>query len=71
MIGDLIQYGLDLHGQWHYPRRLIPEVLSVVEANPEKLDAMITHESPLDDVEEGFELQAERRTGKVVLGPRA
>ncbi|MFB6135361.1 MAG: zinc-binding dehydrogenase [Halobacteriaceae archaeon] len=66
---DLLRKGIDLHGQWHYNRGLAGEVMDVVEANGEKLDALITHEFPLEEVETAFELQSERRTGKVVLRP--
>jgi L-iditol 2-dehydrogenase len=67
--GDMIRNGLSLHGQWHYGRGLVSEVMDVIEASPDKLDAFITHEFPLEEVASAFELQMTRETGKVVLRP--
>ncbi|MFB6201377.1 MAG: zinc-binding dehydrogenase [Halorhabdus sp.] len=66
---DMLRNGYDLHGQWHYNRGLAPGVMSVIADNESKLDTFITHEFPLEDADEAFELQAERQTGKVVLRP--
>ncbi|WP_436927478.1 zinc-dependent alcohol dehydrogenase [Halosimplex amylolyticum] len=66
---DMLRNGLDLHGQWHYNRGLAPGVMSVIQANEDKLETFITHEFPMGDVNEAFELQSEQETGKVVLHP--
>lgn len=66
---DLIRTGVEIFGVWHYDLEHAAAVFDVIAANEERVDRLITHEFPLGDVERAFELQAERRTGKVVLHP--
>lgn len=67
--GDAVYSGLTVHGQWHYPEEYIPNVFEVIQDVPEKLDRLITHTFPLEDIQEAFELQMTRKCGKVVLEP--
>lgn len=69
--GDVVYNGLTIHGQWHYPEHHIPHVMQVIRDVPEKLDRLITHTYPLEDVQEAFETQTTRECGKVVLEPWA
>jgi L-iditol 2-dehydrogenase len=66
---DMLRKGLTLRGSWHYNRALASDLLSVIEANPDRIDALLTHEFPLSEIEDAFERQSERRTGKVLLRP--
>jgi L-iditol 2-dehydrogenase len=66
---DLIHTGVEIFGVWHYDLGHAPAVFDAVAANEARVDRLITHEFPLEAVERAFELQAERRTGKVVLHP--
>jgi L-iditol 2-dehydrogenase len=68
---DLIRRGVEVFGVWHYDLGHAPAVFDAIAANEDRIERFITHEFPLDEVERAFELQAERRTGKVVLRPGA
>ncbi len=66
---DLIRKGLALIGVWHYNLADIPKLWQVVRASRDRLDRLITHSFPLDQVEEAWKLQSTRRCGKVILYP--
>ena len=48
---DMLRKGLTLHGCWHYNMGDVPDVLQVIRQNAEKLDRLITHKFPLDQVQ--------------------
>ena len=66
---DMLRKGLTLHGCWHYNMADVPGVLHVIRKNSEKLDRLITHKFPMDQVQSAFELQLKGDTGKVLLYP--
>ncbi len=68
---DMLRKGLSLHGSWHYNMADTPQIMRVIAANRDKLDRLITHRFPLDQVADAWELQATGQCGKVLLKPWA
>ena len=68
---DMLRKGLSLHGSWHYNLADTPQIMRVIAANRDKLDRLITHRFPLDQVADAWELQASGECGKVMLKPWA
>ena len=66
---DMIRKGITLVGSWHYNLQDVPKLMQVVRANADKLDRLISHVFPLDDVQKAWELQTTGACAKVVLKP--
>jgi len=66
---DFIRKGLTVHGVWHYNLAHTPRMMRLIQESGDKLDRMITHEFPLDRVQEALELQVTGQCGKVILTP--
>lgn len=66
---DMVYRGLTLHGSWHYNEALIPEMMRMIPDVTEQLDALVTHEFALENVQDAFELQETQECGKVLLRP--
>jgi L-iditol 2-dehydrogenase len=66
---DLLRKGIELIGCWHYNLGDYPEILAVIRNNSQKIDRLITHKFPLNNIQEAFELQAKGSCGKVLLYP--
>lgn len=66
---DLIRKGLTLHGVWHYNLAYTPRMMRVIGEVGEQLDRLVTHQFPMDRVQEAFELQLTGQCGKIVLMP--
>jgi threonine dehydrogenase-like Zn-dependent dehydrogenase len=65
----MIRTGLTLHGIWHWNLANAPEMMRMIDGVGEKLDTMITHHFPLDEIEDAWKLQLTGQCGKVVLHP--
>jgi len=68
---DMIRKGLTLHGSWHYNLALTPKILRVIAANGDKIERLISHRFPLEDVQTAWETQVGGECGKVLLKPWA
>ncbi len=68
---DMIRKGLTLHGSWHYNLALTPKILRVIAANSHKIDHLISHRFPLQEVQTAWETQVGGQCGKVLLKPWA
>ena len=66
---DMIRKGLVLHGSWHYNISLYPKLKRVIQDSAEKLDKFITHEFPMSEVQQAFEVQSTGACAKVMLDP--
>lgn len=66
---DMIRKGLTLHGSWHYGLADTPKILRVIEANGAKIDWLISHRFPLEEVQAAWETQVDGRCAKVLLKP--
>ena len=68
---DMIRKGLVLRGNWHYNLGDYPKLMKVIRESPDQLDKLITHQFPMSQVQEAWELQVTGNCGKVVLNPWA
>ena len=66
---DMLRKGLSLHGSWHYNMADTPQIMRVIAANADKLDSLISHSFPLEQVADAWELQASGQCAKVLLKP--
>jgi L-iditol 2-dehydrogenase len=66
---DLIRKGLTLYGIWHYNLNGIPKLFKLVRESKTSLDLLITHKFSINDVADAWELQQDRKCGKVLLLP--
>ena len=65
---DLLQNGLTVMGSWHYNLNLYPELMQVIRRS-KRLDALVSHTFPLNEIQRAFETIATQETGKVILHP--
>lgn len=65
---DLIRKGLTIHGSWMYNRRLVPEILQVIQQSP-VINNLISHVLPMSRIQEAMELSASHNCAKVILKP--
>jgi len=65
---DLIRKGLTLMGSWHYPLQDVPRVMDVLGTFP-RVDRLITHTFPMDQVQTAFEVSLSQNCAKVILHP--
>lgn len=66
---DLIRKGLTFFGIWHYNYQGIGPLFDLVKRAKTKINKLITHTFPMEQVREAWELQLSRQCGKVVLYP--
>lgn len=66
---DMIRKGLTLHGSWHYNLALTPKILRVIAASGDKIERLISHRFPLEEVQFAWETQVTGQCGKVLLKP--
>ena len=66
---DLIRKGLTLYGIWHYNYQGITSLFDIVRNNAKKINKLITHYFPIDQVKEAWEFQLTKKCGKVILQP--
>lgn len=65
----MIRTGLTLHGIWHWNLGDAPDMLRMIGRVGDKLNTMITHHFPLDQIDEAWKLQMTGQCGKVVVNP--
>ena len=65
----MIRTGLTLHGIWHWNLGDAPDMLNLISRVSDKLDIMITHRFPIDQIEDAWKLQMNGQCGKVVIHP--
>lgn len=69
-VPGIVGRGLTVYGCWHWNHFTHTEqMINVIRNNKEKLDKLITHTFPLEDVKEAWELQLTGQCGKVILHP--
>jgi L-iditol 2-dehydrogenase len=67
----MIRKGLHLHGSWHYNLKDASRIFQVIAANSSKLDQLISHRFPLDQVQTAWETQLGGECAKILLKPWA
>jgi len=65
---DLIRKGLNLHGSWMYNRRLVPQIMQVIQQSPVAKD-LISHILPMSRIQEAMEISASHNCAKIILRP--
>lgn len=69
-VPGIVGRGMSIFGCWHWNHFAHTEkMFHVIRNNKEKLDKMITHTFPMNQVKEAWELQMTGKCGKVVLHP--
>lgn len=66
---DMIRKGITLHGQWHFNLADAPRLFQVIRGNGSKIEKLITHRFPMEQVQDAFDLQLTGNCGKVLLYP--
>jgi len=66
---DMIRKGLRLIGSWHYNLADTPRMMAMISRVGDKLDQLITHRYPIDDIQSAWETQLSGQCGKVILQP--
>jgi L-iditol 2-dehydrogenase len=66
---DLIRKGLTVVGSWLYNLGDYPKVMQVIQQSP-LIDLLISHELPMSQIQEGFELLADGQSAKIVVDPQ-
>jgi len=74
LANDFVAKGISIHGiigrqifqTWEQSVRFLDPTTN---PNPIKLEQIVTHQLPIEDYENGFELMNSRKCGKVVLLP--
>ncbi|MCY4071629.1 MAG: zinc-binding dehydrogenase [Chloroflexi bacterium] len=66
---DMIRKGLRLIGSWHYNLADTPRMMAMISQVGDKLDQLITHRYPIDDIQSAWETQLSGQCGKVILQP--
>jgi len=65
---DLLRKGLGIHGSWMYNRRLVPQVMQVIQRSPVIKD-LISHVLPMSRIQEAMEISASHDCAKIILKP--
>ena len=66
---DMIRKGLRLIGSWHYNLADTPRMMAMISQVGDKLDQLITHQFPIDEIQSAWETQLSGQCGKVILQP--
>ena len=67
---DMIRTGLTLIGSWHYNLNDFPLIMQVIQESP-LIDLLVSHVTPMSDIQAAFELQTTGQCAKVILQPWA
>ncbi len=65
---DMIRKGLTVAGSWLYNRADYPKVMKVIQESP-LIDLLISHQMPMSQIQEGFEILARGEGAKIVVDP--
>lgn len=67
----IVAKGLTVHGAWHWNSlRDTDAMFDVIRRNRAKLDKVITHTFPLEEVEKAWYIQISGQCGKIILQPK-
>ncbi len=65
-----LHYGeMSIVGSFHHTPDTVRRAIDILRKNHEKLDSLITHELPLERIEEAFRLMMEKKALKVAIRP--
>jgi threonine dehydrogenase-like Zn-dependent dehydrogenase len=67
---DMIRKGLTVVGSWLYNMGDYPKVMQVIQESP-LIDLLISHQMPMSQMQEAFELLATGQAAKIVVDPWA
>lgn len=65
---DMIRKGLSLHGSWHYNLSLVTKILDVIRNSP-AVSSLVSHEFPMSQIQQAFEVSASQQNAKILLKP--
>ena len=65
---DMIRKGLTIVGSWLYNRADYPKVMKVIQESP-LIDLLISHEMPMSQIQDAFEILARGESAKIVVNP--
>lgn len=65
---DLIRKGLTIKGSWLYNRTDYTKVMRVIQESP-LIDQLISHEMPMREIQDAFEILAKGEAAKIVVNP--
>jgi len=65
---DFNRKGLTVTGNWLYNRGDFPKVMKIIQESP-LIDLLISHEMPMSQIQECFEMLARGESGKIVVDP--
>ena len=65
---DMIRKGLTVVGSWLYNRADYPKVMKVIQESP-LIDLLISHEMPMREIQDAFEMLARGESAKIVVDP--
>lgn len=66
---DLLRKGLTLYGIWHWNLNHYHLMIETIRKSRDKIQQLITHTFPLEEVEKAFQLQLTAQCGKIILKP--
>ena len=64
----MIRKGLTVVGTWLYNGGDYPKVMKVIRESP-LIDLLISHEMPMSQIQDAFEILAKGEAGKIVVDP--
>lgn len=66
----LVPLGFEIHGCWHWNHQRYAEAMWItIRSARDRLDTMVTHEFPLDEVARAMDIQDRGECGKIFLLP--
>ena len=65
---DMIRKGLTIKGSWLYNRTDYTKVMRVIQESP-LIDHLISHEMPMSEIQDAFEILAKGKAAKIVVNP--
>lgn len=65
---DMIRKGLTIAGSWLYNRADYPKVMQVIKESP-LIGLLISHEMPMSQIQDAFEILAKGESAKIVVDP--
>ena len=66
---DMIRKGLELKGSWHYNMKGVYDIMRIISDNRLKINQLITHKFPIDEIQHAWETQVSGECGKVLIEP--
>ncbi len=69
-VQPLVGKGLRLHGCWHWNHALHAQhMIATIQGSADRINQLITHTFPIDQIQEAFDLQVKGECGKIVIHP--